>query len=73
MTDPEIRLKCMEMALTQVARESPSDKNFLDRVAEVQTWFYDRINVKEAPEMTPRPDPDPPKRQGQKDKPGLIT
>ena len=72
MTDPEIRLRCMEMALAQTLREAPA-QNFLDRVAELQSWFYHRINVTEVPETAPKSVSESPKRQGQKDKPGLIT
>lgn len=40
MTDPEIRLRCLELALAQVKVEGCSQD--LNRVAEIQTWFYDR-------------------------------
>jgi len=41
VTDEEIRLRCLELAIAQVKVESRSQD--LNRVAEIQTWFYDRI------------------------------
>lgn len=41
MTEPEIRLKCMEMAIVQARAEGkPGDREF---IAELQDWFYHRI------------------------------
>jgi hypothetical protein len=38
MTDPEIRLKCLELAMEQARREGcHGDRN---AVAEIQTWLY---------------------------------
>jgi hypothetical protein len=41
VTDIEIRLRCLELALAQVKVEGLSQD--LNRVAEIQTLFYDRI------------------------------
>ena len=43
MTDPEIRLKCMEMAITQARVEGfPGNREY---IASTQDWFYARIVV----------------------------
>ena len=50
MTDAEIRLRCMELAMQQAKLEgSHSDRN---AVAEIQTWFYDRIVSEPKPSET---------------------
>ncbi len=41
MTDPELRLECLKLALAQVKVEGQAQN--LDRVAEIQTRFYDGI------------------------------
>ncbi|VWC95972.1 hypothetical protein BLA39750_02224 [Burkholderia lata] len=43
MTDAEIRLRCHELAFERARAEQP--ENFLDRVAEIATWLYDRIVI----------------------------
>lgn len=43
MTDQEIRLRCLELALEQVKREGIGGKDFREAVADSQTWFYNRI------------------------------
>lgn len=41
MTDPELKLRCMELAMEQAKRENlHADRN---AVAELQMWFYNRI------------------------------
>ena len=65
MTNEEIKLRCLEMAIAQVVRESswyPAPQNFLDRVAEIPTWFYDRIGEAPKPATVEKP-------QKSKDKP----
>ncbi len=51
MTDAEIRLRCLELALAQAKVESKSQD--LNRVAEIQTWFYDRIVSAPKPNQAP--------------------
>ena len=65
MTTEEIKLRCLEMAVEHVKREVaqyPAPQNFLDRVAEIQTWFYDRIVEAPKPATVEKP-------QKSKDKP----
>ena len=40
LADAQIRLECLKLAMEQTRREATSD---LNRVAELQTWFYNRI------------------------------
>lgn len=42
MTDPELRLRCLELAL-QHTKFSTTLENFQVSVAEMQTWFYNRL------------------------------
>lgn len=53
MDDAEIRLRCMEMALGQAKIEA--QQNNLDRVAEIQTWFYNRITTSQPVSVDPMP------------------
>lgn len=47
MTDAELRLRCMELAMAQAKIENlHQDRN---TVAEIQSWFYDRIMGTEKP------------------------
>ncbi len=58
MTDQEIRLRCLELAIEHVRREGayfPAPEKQLDRVAEIQTWFYDRIVEAPKPVTTEKP------------------
>lgn len=65
MTDQEIRLRCLELALEYVRREGasfPAPEKQMDRVAEIQNWFYGRITEAPKPAATEKP-------QKSKDKP----
>jgi len=45
MTEQEIRLRCMELAIEQYRREQ-STEPFKEHVAKLATWFYDwTVNV----------------------------
>lgn len=47
MTDAELRLRCMELAMTQAKIENVHQSR--EGVAEIQSWFYDRIMGTEKP------------------------
>ncbi len=40
MTPEEISLSCLQLAADQARREATTD---LNRIAELQTWFYNRV------------------------------
>jgi hypothetical protein len=48
VSQEELLLECLKLALEQARREATSD---LNRVAELQTWFYNRIA--QAPAVQP--------------------
>lgn len=41
MTTEELKLRCLELAIEQARRENAA--SFMERVAEIQTWLYNRI------------------------------
>lgn len=41
MTPEELKLRCLELAIEQARRENA--EAFTERVAEIQTWLYNRI------------------------------
>lgn len=60
MTDAELRLRCMELAMQQAKIESVhTDRN---AVADIQTWFYNRIVID--PAVPAEPEQAKPARKG---------
>lgn len=41
MDEETLRLRCLELAIEQVGKESPA--NWRDAVADLQSWLYNRI------------------------------
>ena len=63
MTDPELRLKCMELAMEQARRENLHANR--TAVAELQTWFYNHIRD-DGPEIPAASSLSEGKRRGRK-------
>jgi hypothetical protein len=47
MSPEELKLQCLGLAMDQARREATTD---LNRVAELHTWFYNRIAIAPATE-----------------------
>ena len=47
MSPEELQLECLKLAMDQTRREATSD---LNRVVELQTWFYNRVTAAPASE-----------------------
>ena len=53
MTEQEIKLRCLELAIQRV-QFTGSWNDYKQSVAEIQTWYYNRITGTEVP-ATPEP------------------
>jgi hypothetical protein len=75
VTSEELKLRCLELAITQVNKEVCIGEEYFKRVAEVQTWFYNNVVSGEVPttEAETGPKHAPNQRQARTDKsPGIF-